>query len=70
MMMMLRASNVAIGRDWKRKGVGGSDVEEECGSVVCAGDSMEGQQSERVRWRLQVNCSTVVQRRDGEMGWE
>ena len=28
--------------DWKRKGVGGSNGEEEGGSVVCAGDEMEG----------------------------
>ena len=40
--------------DRKRKGVGGSDGEEEGGSVVCAGDEMEGGQGERVRRRLKV----------------
>ena len=40
--------------DWKRKAVSGSDGEEEGGSVVCAGDLVEGEQGERVRWRLQV----------------
>ena len=29
--------------DWKRKGVGGSDGEEEGGGVVCAGDPVEGE---------------------------
>ena len=40
--------------DRKRKGVGGSDGEEEGGSIVCAGDEMEGGQGEIVRRRLQV----------------
>ena len=43
--------NVECGfNDWKRKGVGGSDGEEEGGSVVCAGDPVEGEQCERVRY--------------------
>ena len=41
--------------DWKRKGVGGSDGEEEGGSVVCAGDVMEWGQDERVGRRMQVD---------------
>ena len=49
------SGNVECGfNNWKRKGVSGSDGEEEGGSVVCAGDPVEGEQGERVRWRLQV----------------
>ena len=49
------SGNVECGfNDWKRKGVGGSDGEEEGGSVVCAGNPVEGEQGEIVRWRLQV----------------
>ena len=40
--------------DWKRKGVGGSDGEDEGGSALCAGDPVEAEQGEIVRWRLQV----------------
>ena len=40
---------------WKRKGVGGSDAEEEGESVVCAVDEMEGGQGERVGRRMQVD---------------
>ena len=38
----------------RRRGVSGSDGEEEGGSVVCTGDPVEGEQGDRVRWRLQV----------------
>ena len=41
--------------DWKRKGVGGYDGEEEGVSIVCAEDEMEGRQGERVGSRLQVD---------------
>ena len=40
------SGNVECGfNDWKRKGVGGSDGEEEGGSVVCAGNPVEGEQA-------------------------
>ena len=49
------SGNVECGDDdGKRKGVGGSDEEDEGGNVVCAGDPVEGEQGERVRWRRQV----------------
>ena len=40
--------------DWKRKGIGGSDGEEEGWNAVCAGDEMEGSQGEIVGRRLLV----------------
>ena len=49
------SGNVECGfKYWKRKGVSGSDGEEEGGSVVCAGYPVEGEQGEIVRWILQV----------------
>ena len=43
-----------VNNGWKRKGVGGSDGEEEGWSVVCAGDEMEGGQGEIVGRRSLV----------------
>ena len=40
--------------DWKRKGIGGSDGEEEGWNAVCAGDEMEGSQGEIVGRRQLV----------------
>ena len=54
-LVQSESGNVECGdNDWKRKGVGGSDGEEEGWSVECAGDPVEGEQGERVRWILQV----------------
>ena len=38
-------------------GVCGSDGDEEGVSVLCAGDPMEGEKSERVRWRCKLYYS-------------
>ena len=47
--------NVECGDNyWKRKGVGGSDGEEIGGCAVCAGNQVDGEHGERVRWRLHV----------------
>ena len=38
-LVRVRVGTLNVGfNDWKRKGVGGSDGEEESGSVVCAGN--------------------------------